>query len=246
MNIALVDDMEADRLRLEKMIDEYGTIQRLAIRVDHFSSGEAILEGYEPFRYSVIFLDIFMDGVSGVETARAIRAVDDDVNLIFLTTSEMHRSDAFSLFASAYLCKPCREEQVFRTLDHIFHLRTEGEKRFSFSYDKERFSLRFADVVSLETDGNYLSVSDSTGRTYRTRMTFSAAMERLDSRFLVLMKGIAVNMDHIALIRDGQCIMRGGTVFPLHSKRQTELREKWLNYKFAAIRKRTAEMGGRP
>lgn len=245
MNIALVDDMEADRLPLKEMIDEYGVIQRLAIRVDSFSCGEMLLENYEPFRYSVIFLDIFMDGISGIETARAIRAVDDDVNLVFLTTSETHRSDAFSLFASSYLCKPCSKEQVFRTLDHIFHLRTEGEKRFSFSYDRERYSLRYADIVSLETDGNYLSLIDAAGHTYRTRMTFSVAMEQLDNRFLVLMKGIAVNMDHIALIQDGRCRMRGGTVFPLHSKRQTELREKWLNYKFATIRRRTAELGGR-
>ncbi len=230
---------------MERIIGEYGAVHQLAVRVDHYSSGEALLAGYEPFRYSVLFLDIYMDGISGIETARAIRAVDDDVGLVFLTTSEMHRSDAFSLFASSYLCKPCTEEQVFRTLDHIFHLRTEGEARFSFSYDRERFSLRYADIVSLQTDGNYLSVTDTAGRSYRTRMTFSAAMEQLDNRFLTLVKGIVVNMDHIAQIQDGQCRMRGGAVFPLHSKRQTELREKWLNYKFTKIREHTAELGGR-
>ena len=242
MNIALVDDDAADRLRLEQLLREYGTIHQLELRLDHFSGGEALLASYTPFRYAVIFLDIFMDGLSGIETAKGIRAVDDDSSIVFLTTSEAFRPDAFSLFATSYLIKPCSREEVFRTLDHIFRLRTAEGGRFAFSYDRREFSLAYGDIVSLETDGNYLAITDKAGQHYRTRMTFSAAMEHLDSRFLVLMKGVAVNMDRIAHIQDGRCRMQDGTVLPLHVKRQEELREQWLNYKFTKIREKAASM----
>ena len=236
MNIALVDDDAADRLRLEQLLKEYGTIHQLDMRPDSFSGGEALLKDYTPFRYAVIFLDIYMPGLSGIETTKGVRAVDDDTRIVFLTTSEAFRPDAFSLFATSYLIKPCGRDQVFRTLDHIFRLRTAEGGRFAFSYDRREFSLAYGDIVSLETDGNYLAIADKSGQRYRTRMTFSAAMERLDNRFLVLMKGIAVNMDRIAQIQDGRCRMQDGTVLPLHVKRQTELREQWLNYKFTKIR----------
>ena len=244
MNIALVDDDAADRLRLERLLKEYGTIHELELRLDNFSGGEALLEGYTPFRYAAIFLDVYMDGVSGIETAKAVRAVDDDTSLVFLTTSEAFRPDAFSLFATSYLIKPCARDELFRTLDHIFRLRTVSGGRFSFSYDRRGFSLAYGEIVSLETDGNYLAVADKSGQRYRTRMTFSAAMERLDNRFLVLMKGVAVNMDRIAQIQDGRCRMQDGTVFPLSVKRQAELREQWLNYKFTKIRESGASMEG--
>ena len=246
MNIALVDDDAADRLRLEQALTEYGTIHRLDMSFDRFSSGEALLRDYAPFRYAVIFLDIFMDGISGIDTAKSIREVDDSTSLVFLTTSEAFRPDAFSLFATSYLIKPCLTEQVFRTLDHIFRLRTSSDARFSFSFDRQAFSLPFGDIVKLESDGNYLTIADCSGQSYRTRMTFSAALECLDSRFLVLMKGVAVNMDRIAQIKDGRCRMQDGTLLPLHVKKQAELRETWLNYKFTKIRESAAGMEETP
>lgn len=184
-----------------------------------------------------------MDGLSGIDTAKAIREVDNDARIVFLTTSEAFRPDAFSVFATSYLVKPCAREQVFKALDHIFRLRTSEENRFSFSYDRQDFSLPCGEIVSLETDGNYLCIADKSGRTYRTRMTFSAAIDQLDRRFLVLMKGVAVNMDRIAQIQDGRCRMKDGRVLPLHVKRQAALREQWLNYKFTKIREDSAVLG---
>lgn len=183
-----------------------------------------------------------MDGISGIETAKSIREVDDCTGIVFLTTSEAFRPDAFSLFAISYIIKPYAKEQVFAVLDHIFRLRTNSKKFFSFSFDRQDFSLPYEDIVSLITDGNYLSIMDRNGQSYRTRMTFSKAEERLDDRFLILIKGVAVNMDRIAQIEDGHCRMQDGRSLPLNVKRQAQLKEQWLNYKFAKIRQNAANM----
>lgn len=243
MDIALVDDRESDRQQLERALKEYDSIHQLGMTFSHFPSGEALLRDYQPFRYAILFLDIYMEGMSGIETAKRIRNVDDDAVFVFLTTSEAHRSDAFSVFASAYLSKPCSEEQVFRTVDHLLHVHTKKDRRFSFSFDRRDYSLPFSDIVSLEMDGNYLTIVDRVGKTYRTRMTFSAAESQLDSRFLTLMKGIVVNMDHVSQILDSRCLMQSGAVFPIHVKRQKELRQTWLNYKFSKIRNGLTEAG---
>ena len=165
--------------------------------------------------------------------------------LVFLTTSEEHRSDAFSVFATAYLSKPCSAEAVFRTMDHILRIHTDRGARFSFSFDRRDYSLPFSEIVSLETDGNYLSITDHKQKQYRTRMTFSAAERQLDSRFLTLMKGIIVNMDYVSQITESHCLLQNGTQFPIHVKSRKELRQRWLNYKFTKIRKATAELGGK-
>ena len=240
MNIALVDDFASDRLHLEAILKEYDRIHQLGMGFSHFTNGEELLEAYRPFTYTILFLDIYMGGMSGIETAKRIREMVDTAVLVFLTTSEEHRSDAFSVFASAYLSKPCSEEQVFRFLDHILRLRTANDRRFSFSFDRREYSLSFSDIVSLETDGNYLVITDSKEKKYRTRMTFSAAESQLDNRFLTLLKGIIVNMDYVQRFTENQCWMQGGAVFPLHVKHQKDLKQKWMNYKFAKIREGTA------
>jgi DNA-binding LytR/AlgR family response regulator len=240
MNIAIVDDCEKDRSLLAQMIRQYGIMNQLDLSMEHFPSGEALLLNYQPFRYTVIFLDIFMEGMSGIETAEKIRSTDEDTPLVFLTASNEHHPEAFSVFATAYLTKPVTEERLFRTLNHIMRLSTEPSERFSFTAERREYSLPYAEIVSIESDGNYLIITDRSGKTYRTRMTFSRLLQQVqDPRFLVLMKGILVNMEYIELMRDSVCVMRNGRYFPLLMRKAKELKQQWLNYRFASIREST-------
>ena len=246
MNIAIIDDIETERFRLEQILKQYAVINQLEMNIEQFSGGEAFVKNYQPFQYTVIFLDIFMDGISGIETAEIIRQSDEHAVIVFLTTSEVHRQEAFSVFATSYISKPATEDAVFRVLDHILHCHTEKGAYFSFSFDRRNYSLSCADIVSIVTDGNYIVIRDKKGKRYRTRMTFSGACERMDSRFLVLMKGIIVNMEYIEQIRETLCVMRDGESYPIHVKKQREIKQKWLNYKFASIRNATSRLGVKP
>lgn len=237
MQIALVDDRETDRRHMQQLLQRYDAIHGLEIQVKHFSSGEALLQEYRPLTYSVIFLDIYMPGIDGIETARAIRAMDNETALVFMTESELHYADAYSVFAAAYLTKTCSDDEFFRALDHVLHRRTEAEKRFSFAFNRRSYSIRFADLVSVETDGNYILLTDRDGKQYRTRMTFSAAEQQLDERFLTVIKGVTLNMEYITRIQDGLCILRSGKRYPLQIRNQKALRELWLNFKFNRIRR---------
>ena len=76
MNIALVDDVTFETDRIKFILKNYAAANRMEFEVDSFSSGEEFLSAYEPFRYSIIFMDIYMEGISGVEVARRLRALD--------------------------------------------------------------------------------------------------------------------------------------------------------------------------
>ncbi len=246
MNIAIVDDSATDRRHLEQILQKYAAINQLEMNIEHFSGGEAFLNHYQPYQYTIIFLDIFMNGITGIKTAEIIRETDEESVLVFLTTSEDHRPEAFSVFATTYISKPSSREAIFRALDHILHCRTEKEQYFSFSYDRREYSLSYADIEAIETDRNYIVITDKRGASYRTRMTFSSVQEQMDARFLVLMKGIMVNMDYISQIQDTVCILRDGKTLPVQVKKKKEIQQKWLNYKFAAIRNATSRWGVKP
>lgn len=237
MKIAIVDDIAAERAGVQAVIRDYAAVHGFEITTEEFSSGEDLLAGFHPYAYSVFFLDIYMDGMTGIETAKMIREKDDEAAIIFMTTSEEHRPDAFSVFATDYLIKPCSREAVFRTLDHLLHLRTGQEKRLSFTADRRDYSLRLSDIVSVEADGNYLLITDRNERIYRTRMTFRDAESRLDDRFIRIIKGVAVNMDHVVQMGEKICLTDTGSRLPMHSRNGKEIRQQWLNYKFSRIRK---------
>lgn len=236
MKAAIIDDLWADRVWLENILAEYAETNNLELKINHFSDGESFLQTFEPFQYSVIFLDVYMNGISGVETAKRIRDLDESAIIVFLSNTEEHRPDAFSLSAAGYLLKPCEREDVFRTMDHVRNLFGNREKQFSFTCDKRGVVIRQADILCVEAKGSSLIVTVKTGKTLTTRMNIADAEKLLDQRFLLLMKGVLVNMDYILQIKDNTCRLRGGKVFTIRFGNRKEVRQKWLDYTFTKIR----------
>ena len=73
MLIALVDDTANDRRCLEHILREYDAIHRIGMGFCHYDSGEAFLREFQPFRFAVVFMDVYMSGMSGVETSEKLR-----------------------------------------------------------------------------------------------------------------------------------------------------------------------------
>ena len=244
MNIALVDDRAAARAELAGHLKEYAALNGLSFSLHPFSGGEALLEGYAPNHYALIFLDIYMNGLSGIETAEKIREVDDRVLLVFLTTSDAHQSQAIHWNVFDYINKEEGREAVFRVMDRILRRRTRPEGPcLSFTADKTEYRLSYSDLVCLTADRNYLVLTDRSGKEYRTRMTFSAVSALLgqDGRFLTILRGVIVNMDYITDIQGSTCILQGNRHLPVSVRNREKIEQIWTNYTFSKIRRESME-----
>ena len=112
MRVAVVDDLRMDVENLRGMLDRRlpsGTF------IDLYASGEAFLASQS--RYDLIFLDIVMEGMDGIETARQFRARDMDCLIVFLTSSREYVWEAFPMHAFDYLVKPVEQERLDRVLE---------------------------------------------------------------------------------------------------------------------------------
>ena len=91
--------------------------------------------------------------------------------------------------------------------------------------------------------GNYLEISALNDNVFKTRMTFSTISEQLmqDQSFLVINRGILVNMNYVTNISERSCIMTNGIHFPVNAREFRKLRQAWLNYSIAQIRNNALE-----
>lgn len=239
MNIALVDDMPQDLKGFVAVLQDYAAINQLPLEVTTFTSAEAFLADYQPLKYTVIFLDIYMDGITGIQAAEQIRRRDQDTILVFLTTSDEHRAEAFQYHAYDYVRKPVDAGQLFRVMDDILRRHTEWmEQRFSFSSNRREYSLPHGDIMYVQSAGHMVEVVDRNGRSYSARSTFAQVCEQLegDKRFLLILRGILVNMDYITGITRDSCFLQGERRLPLNVKKRKTIEQLWHNYKFAKIR----------
>ena len=241
MNIAIVDDALNDSSNLKILLKRYQAEHSRDISVSCFSSAEEFFKTYVPLSYTVIFMDIYMSGMSGLESASLLRARNDTALIVMLTSSMEHMQEAFRFHAFDYVEKPADPDRIFSLLDYVFNRLEPERKAISFQSDKAEYSLTFDDVVSVSASNHYLNITDKNGVTYKTRMTFSAAEELLsaDARFLTIIRGIIVNMDHILDIGNGVCRLKGGQSFPVSLRRSKQIETVWKNYIFSCIRDET-------
>ena len=77
MNVALIDDMPGELSRIIGIINEYTAASHAPIKTESFTSAEDFLSDYMPHKYLLIFMDIYMEGMNGVEAAKKIRETDN-------------------------------------------------------------------------------------------------------------------------------------------------------------------------
>ena len=105
IKIAIVEDEAAVRDQLTDYVRRYTRQYGTEFEVTCFTDGDEILENYRP-AFDIIFLDVEMKRLNGMETAQRIRELDDDVLLVFITNMAQYAIKGYSVGALDYVLKP--------------------------------------------------------------------------------------------------------------------------------------------
>ncbi|MDF2674909.1 MAG: DNA-binding response regulator, partial [Clostridiales bacterium] len=113
--VVIVDDEKDMRMLLKKAIEKVNGFETIG----EAENGERAIKLIESSRPHVVFLDVEMPELDGVECAKRILEINPDTIIIFATGHNEYMSEAFELYAFDYLIKPFKMERVFTTLERI-------------------------------------------------------------------------------------------------------------------------------
>ena len=114
LRIGICDDAAEARLSLRAMVERLLEKRAVEYQVYEFSSGEGLLGWMEKHTGEVdlVFLDIEMGGMNGMEAAKALRAQSDTLQLVFVTGYTDYVFDGYAVGALGYVMKPPQAEQI--------------------------------------------------------------------------------------------------------------------------------------
>ncbi|WP_411682139.1 LytR/AlgR family response regulator transcription factor [Clostridium thailandense] len=115
LKVLIGDDEEGMRMVLRKAVEKIDGFKLIGEAED----GEAVLSKVEELHPEVIFLDVEMPKLSGIECAKKIIDINPKIIIIFATAYEMYMSDAFQLYAFDYIVKPFKLDRIYQTLNRI-------------------------------------------------------------------------------------------------------------------------------
>ena len=117
LQIAVVDDERNIISEITQKLEQYFSEQSVLFRVHPFENGQDFLAHEQTF--DIIFLDIRLDGLSGMDVAKTLRQGGVKSAIIFITVLHEYVYDAFEVEASDFLLKPLNDLRFSRTMDRI-------------------------------------------------------------------------------------------------------------------------------
>lgn len=232
MKAAIIDDLATCRNEvrdcLNRYMDEhYGGETPI---IEEFENGEAFLSCFTPEDYDIIFIDQYMEGMSGIATAGKIREQDAFVALIFVTTSVDHAIESFDVRACGYLVKPYLYENFEKTLT-LARLDKIRNARF-IRIEQSKILLR--EIIWCGREGHYVAVHTEKRGNLRFRISFGALSELLAPypQFLVCYKGCIVNMDRAEYIEGLDFVMDTGEKIPFTGRDRKKIEMLFDGYTF--------------
>ncbi len=233
MNIAIVDDDPTIRISLRHFLHKWHTENDLPLTMTEFDGGDEFLDAFKSGSFDIVFMDIFMDKKNGIDTAMDMRKIDRNVVLVFLTSSTDHMPDAFSVHAFGYLIKPLFPDKLYQVLNDIRSIISPVEEPFlEVTTGKMELSIKYSDILYINSDSNYCMIHCP--EPTKCRGPFSVLVEPLEEHedFLLVNRGILVNLSHVTGVDSTCCVIDNGDQLPINTKKAAAIKQRISTYMF--------------
>lgn len=232
IQIAIVDDESRQIKIIQQSIQNFFRQKNRAddYRMDTFHSGESLIMSSR--LYDLIFLDIQMNGMDGIETAKKIRTWDRKVCVIYVSNYTEKMAASFTVHPFSFLSKPIRQSDIYKNLeDFLLYTQPEEPKtRLVFQTLEEQISVNMEDIFYFEYGQNRrVKVVATTGTWY-----LSSSMKNLEKQmqsygFLVPHKSFLVNPRQI-LSFGAEIEMKNHEMIPIAKNRRKQVHEQISAY----------------
>ncbi len=210
LKIAVCEDNIEDMQQMQDAIEQSG----FAVLTECFDSGENFIKAFHSGVYDIVFLDVYMKGITGVEVAEAIRRADENVVLAFITVSEEHALDGYRLGALKYLVKPPRLSDVQEALT-LAEMKRRLRKTATFLVGGKYMEIAIDRILYLEQrDHTIWLFLDNGVMRLSQNMRMKKIAEMLPSPpFIRCHHSYIVNMDYVAGLDRDFLMKNGETVY---------------------------------
>lgn len=226
---AICDDSEADIEYIETLIQEWNREKEYQIRTERFLSGEEFLFAFEGDPgFDVLFLDIEMKNLNGIDLAQKLRQLGSRIQIVFVTGYMEYIAQGYDVEALHYLLKPVTEEKLSGVLERAMERIRNRERELTLTMPEGIVRIPLAEIRYLEVLGNYVTIHG--GEDYCVKRTLSQLEEMLDQRFYRIHRSYIVNLQSVKRSTRTEVVLKDGTALPLSRKHYEGLNRAMIMY----------------
>ncbi|MDE7219920.1 MAG: LytTR family DNA-binding domain-containing protein [Oscillospiraceae bacterium] len=238
MLIYICDDQQEEASVLQLCLTKAAAELSVSCMTKVYCSGEALIDAVEnEAAPSLVVLDVYMEGMSGIETGRRLRSLRPDLPLAFLTTSRDFAVDAFELNALHYIVKPVTVEAARALLERLPPRPGSTVKMLELPVQDGTAQFPLAEINRIISKSRGVEIH-ITGRSAAwLPCRFREVEVRLSDEpdFLLISRGCIVNLGHVQSIDFDTCCLKNGEQLPVSRRERLNVQNRYSDFLFRRL-----------
>lgn len=235
LHIAVCEDSVEEQKNLLAILER----SEIPIETAVFSNGEDFLKVYQPGKYDLLFMDIYMGGMTGVEVVTEIRKTDETLVVAFITASTEHTLESYRLKVLQYIEKPLKEKAVLELLAFA-KLKRKDAPRLLLKIGVKEVSLPFDQILYAEQKNHTLYLNLTGGEILKANTKLDTIEPQFTGQpFFRCHKSYLVNLCHVVEL--DKClrvfVMKEGATVYIRRESLAKAKKAFADYLFSATRK---------
>lgn len=229
--IAVCDNEEFALVQVAEVVKKEFAKIGVNAEINTFNEPESLLESNRTGCYDVIFLDIDMPDINGIEAARIIKKLNPKTLVIFVTGKDELVYKSFEVHPFGFIRKSKLREEISGIVADIKTELSRKDYRLSFKIEGICYRLYADEIACIESKGNYIIIKTTDGANYKYKDSINKKeIELSEYGFVRTHERYLVNLKYIFKINRNSVTVIQNYEIPVSRNRMNILKENFLNY----------------
>lgn len=234
MNIAVCDDEIQFIEKVCPLLETWAKQRDIQLSLFCFTNGDDLIDAHKSKCMDLIFLDVIMPLLNGIETAKELRRIDTSVPIIFLTSAKEFAVESYDVKAFWYLLKPLDDTKLQNVLEHFIKAFPLTEQFITAQTSDGFCKIFITNVCYLEAQNKHVLIYLTDGRTIEIKERFLKCQETFseDKGFFLCHRSYIVNLNYVEKFSKTSLITSSHVTLPISRNRYTAFKEAYFHHMF--------------
>jgi DNA-binding LytR/AlgR family response regulator len=228
LRIAICDDTEEELILLSQMIKSWAKTRSLVINIDCYNSSESFKFAWSDHSFDLVFLDVQMENMSGIDLAQYIRKTDDNVLIVFETNYAQYSLQGYDVEAMHFLIKPLSSKKLIPVLEKAYRIwYAQHDKSLIVTNDGGQRKLPVNQIIYISMLSHTAEIH-TMDETYEIRKTAAELAAHLPDYFMHCHRSYLVNLLKTDCVYKDSLRLSNGKNLPISRNRSKLIKDAYM------------------
>lgn len=230
MKICICDDELYIHDEIKELLKSF-TSAETQFKITGFTSGEELVKSYSSNqKFDIIFIDVEMNEINGIQAAEKIREIDPKAIIIFVSNYPNYVFDVFKLEALHFIVKPIKPTEFENVFGRALNKYQLMNSSITLQNKNDRITIKIDDIIYIEGYNRHVTVHTKTEE-FRVPGKITDVYEEIEPHgFVRVHQGFIVNMAYIKLFGKDDVIMSDDSKVMMSVRKRSNALEAYDNY----------------